>query len=257
MGDSRRQGPRSPYAQPGEIDTALVEGESLRPSTAAKPHLSRSTPAARPNIPESKPTAGLNAEREPKRFASGHVAESMPSRLRSGPPTNLMRGLAPPPGIAAIPSVPLRPVGIHTLIFGRKHAPRPPLISELKQVRENPDPVKISKSPSQLVGRGVSARLELLPDAKPQWNKVGLSAAGQFVILGLALLSPMIFPQTMKTALKFDVVELTQPVTEIPAPIKPKPRAARPPVNETPKPKVELKPPEIKPEAPEFPTLVQ
>jgi len=66
------------------------------------------------------------------------------------------------------------------------------------------------------VRQGVSARFELLPDAKPRWNQVGLSAAGQLVILGLALLSPMIFPQTMKTALKFDVVELMQPVTEIP-----------------------------------------
>src|SRR5215475_10467233 len=137
MGDSRRQRPRSPYAQPGEIDTALVERESLRPSTAAKPNLRRSTPTALPNISESTPTAGLNAEREPKRSASGHVAKSMPSPLRSGPPTNLMRGLAPPPGIASTPSVPLRPVGIHTLTFGRTHAPPPPLISELKQVREN------------------------------------------------------------------------------------------------------------------------
>jgi TonB family protein len=107
------------------------------------------------------------------------------------------------------------------------------------------------------VRRGVSARLELLPDAKPRWNQLGLSAAGQLVILGLALLSPMIFPQTMKTALKFDVIELMQPVTEIPvAPATPKPPAPRPRPKPKPKPKVEPKAPELKPEVPESPPLV-
>jgi TonB family protein len=98
------------------------------------------------------------------------------------------------------------------------------------------------------VKQGVSARFELLPDAKPRWNQVGMSAAGQLVILGLALLSPVIFPQTMKTALKFDVIELMQPVTEIPvAPRPPKPK---------PKPKVEPEAPELKLEVPEPPPLV-
>jgi protein TonB len=56
----------------------------------------------------------------------------------------------------------------------------------------------------------------------------------------------MIFPQTMKTALKFDVIELMQPVTEIPvAPETPKPPAHRPP----PKPKPEAKePPPLAPQ---------
>ena len=158
-----------------------------------------------------------------------------------------------------MPSVPLGPVDIHTLIFERKHAPPPPLLPALKPVKENPHSLKIPtlSPPRSQRGRDVSARLELLPEAKPQWNKVGLSAAGQLVILGLALLSPMIFPRTMKTALNFDVIELMQPVTEIPvAPQRPKPHAPRPPAKPTPKPKVEPKMPELKPEAPEFPHLV-
>jgi len=107
------------------------------------------------------------------------------------------------------------------------------------------------------VRQNVSARFEILPDAKPRWNQVGLSAAGQLVILGLALLSPMIFPQTMKTALKFDVIELMQPVTEIPvAPETPKPPAPRPPPKPKPKPKVEPEVPELKLEVPEPPPLV-
>jgi TonB family protein len=107
------------------------------------------------------------------------------------------------------------------------------------------------------VRQGVSARFELLPNAKPRWNQLGLSAAGQLVILGLALLSPMIFPQTMKTALKFDVIELMQPVTEIPvAPETPKPPAPRPRPKSKPKPKVEPKAPDLKPEVPEPPPLM-
>jgi TonB family protein len=168
--------------------------------------------------------------------------------------------LAPPPGIASTPAVPLRPVDIHTPIFERKPAPPPPPRRELKPVIENPAPVKIpTLSPPRrpLARQGVSARFELLPDAKPRWNQVGLSAAGQLVILGLALLSPMIFPQTMKTALRFDVIELMAPVTEIPvAPETPKPPALRSRPKPKPKPKVEPKAPELKPEVPEPPPLV-
>jgi TonB family protein len=305
MGDSPRYRPRSAYAQPGEIDTSLVEAESLRPRPAAEPNLNRPTPT--PRIPESRPTACKPvAEWERKSLGSAHAAESRPSPLRPNPPTDpfykglapagnvepsrkglapapglaegkpapfrlgtdpglshgnpaLQRGLAPPPGIASTPSVPLRPVDIHTLIFERKPAPPPPPRPELRPVRENPEPVKIPtlSPPRSPLVQGVSARFELLPDAKPRWNQIGLSAAGQLVILGLALVSPMIFPQTMKTALKFDVIELMQPVTEIPvAPETPKPPAPRPPPRSKPKPRVEPKAPELKPEVPEPPPLV-
>src|SRR5260370_33807892 len=65
----------------------------------------------------------------------------------------------------------------------------------------------------------------------------------------------MSFPEEMKTALRFDVIELMQPVTEIPvAPETPKPPAPRP--KPKPKPKVEPKAPELKPEVPESPPLV-
>src|SRR5229473_4970238 len=301
MGDSPKYRPRSAYAQPGEIDTSLVEAESPRPRPAAEPNSNRPTPAPLPSMPESRPTAPRPiAEWERKGLVSAYAAESRPSPPRQNPPTDpfheglapagnvepshkslapapgpvegkpvafymgidsglsrgnpaLQRGLAPPPGIVSTPSVPLRPVHIHTPIFERKPAPPPPPRRERKQVIENPQPVKIptlSPPRSPLVRRGVSARLELLPDAKPRWNQLGLSAAGQLVILGLALLSPMIFPQTMKTALKFDVIELMQPVTEIPvAPETPRPKPK-------PKPKVEPKAPELKPEVPESPPLV-
>src|SRR6516225_2453191 len=307
MGDSPRFRPRSAYAQPGEIDTSLVEAESLRSRPAAEPNLNRPTPTPLSSIPESRPTASRPvAEWERKSLGSVHAAESRPSPLRPNLPTNpfykglapagnvepsrkglasapglvegkpaafrlgtdpglrhgnpaLQRGLAPPPGIASTPSVPLpleivaigvrSAVGldIQTLIFERKHVPPPSQRPELKPVSENPEPLKtptLSPPRSPQVKQGVSARFELLPDAEPRWNQVGMSAAGQLVILGLALLSPMIFPQTMKTALKFDVIELMQPVTQIPV------------APETPKPKPKPKVPELKLEVPEPPPLM-
>jgi TonB family protein len=309
MGDSPKYRPRTAYAQPGEIDTSLVEAESLRPRPAAEPNSNRPTPTPLSSMPESRPTSPSVAEWEHKSLVSAHAAESRPSPLRPNPPTDpfhkglapagnvepsrkglapapgpvegkpaafrlgidsglsrgnpaLQRGLAPPPRIASTPSVPLRSVDIHihTPIFERKPAPPRPPRPELKPVIENPEPVKIptlSPPGSPLVRRGVSAHFELLPDGKPRWNQLGLSAGGQLVILGLALLSPMIFPKTMKTALKFDVIELMQPVTEIPvAPETPKPPAPRPPPKPKPKPKVEPKAPELKPEVPEPPPLV-
>jgi len=161
------------------------------------------------------------------------------------------RVLAPAPGIASIPSVPLRSA-LRTL---RKHAPPPHRRPELKPVSENPEPLKtptLLPPRSPLARQDVSACFELLPNAKPRWNQVGVSAAGQLVILGLALLSPIVFPQTMKTALKFDVIELMQPVTEIPVAKPPAP----PPPKPKPKPKAEPKVPDLKLEVPEPPTLV-
>jgi TonB family protein len=94
-------------------------------------------------------------------------------------------------------------------------------------------------------GRKVSARFEMLPDHKPQWGRMGASAAGQLAVLGFLLMTPMLFPQEMQTALKFDVVELTMPVTEIPVP-----KQVPPP---PPKIKHKVKPPELKPEPPPMP----
>lgn len=95
----------------------------------------------------------------------------------------------------------------------------------------------------QAIGtRPVPARLALLPESKPRWDRIGISAFGQLAILGFLLMVPLIFPQQMKTALNFRVVELMQPVTEIPvAPTPPPP----------PKVKPKVKPPEPKPVVPE------
>ena len=89
--------------------------------------------------------------------------------------------------------------------------------------------------------RPVAARLALLPEGKPRWDRIGASAAGQIAIVLFLLLIPLIFPQQMKTALNFQVVELMQPVTEIPV---------APPPPPPPKPKAKVPPP-VKPVEPE------
>jgi TonB family protein len=74
----------------------------------------------------------------------------------------------------------------------------------------------------------VSARLALLPESKPRWDRIGLSALGQLAILTLLILMPLLYPEQIKTALNMEVVTLAQPVTEIPVappPAQPKVKA--------------------------------
>ena len=87
--------------------------------------------------------------------------------------------------------------------------------------------------------RPVAARLALLPDAKPRWDRIGVSAGAQLAILIFVLMIPLIFPQKMKTALHYQIVELMQPVTEVPvAPPPPPPPKIKPKIEPTPKPEV-------------------
>jgi TonB family protein len=90
--------------------------------------------------------------------------------------------------------------------------------------------------------RQVAARLALLPEAEPRWNRIGLSAGIQLGIFGFLLMIPLLFPQQMQTALHLRVTELMQPVTEIPVAPEPPP---------PPKVKAKVKPPEPKPVEPE------
>ena len=94
----------------------------------------------------------------------------------------------------------------------------------------------------QAIGtKQISARLALLPDSKPSWDRIGASAAGQLAIVAFLLMLPLIFPEQMKTALNLRATELMQPITEIPV-------APQPP----PPPKVKAKaPPVVKPEVPQ------
>lgn len=82
----------------------------------------------------------------------------------------------------------------------------------------------------------VAARLEMLPEGKPRWNRIGISAAAQIIAIGLVLLAPLLYPEKIKTALHMDIVQLAQPVVEVP--VAPPPPKAR--VKPTPQPKPEI-----------------
>lgn len=83
----------------------------------------------------------------------------------------------------------------------------------------------------------IAARLALLPDPKPRWDRIGISAGLQLSLLIFCLLIPLIYPDQLRTALHFQMVNIAQPVTEIPV-------APPPP----PPPKVKVKAPQPKPE---------
>jgi len=92
----------------------------------------------------------------------------------------------------------------------------------------------------------VPARLALLPDAKPNWHRVGFSAAVQFAILGFFLIVPMLYPDQMKTAIQYSYTVIAQPVTMIPV---------APPPPPPPPPKVKAVVPKPTPPPPEPPKL--
>lgn len=91
--------------------------------------------------------------------------------------------------------------------------------------------------------RGVPARFALLPDTKPNWNRVGLSAFVQISILIFLVLVPLMYPEGMQTAIHYSFTALATPVTEVPVapppPPPPKPKAVVP--------KVEVKPTPVEP----------
>ena len=87
--------------------------------------------------------------------------------------------------------------------------------------------------------KSIPARLALLPEPKRRWDRIGLSAGVQLAIFAFLMIIPLLFPNQMKTALNFRVVELMQPVTEIPvAPPPPPPPKIKAKVTPEPKPVV-------------------
>ena len=95
----------------------------------------------------------------------------------------------------------------------------------------------------------VPARLALLPDAKPNWQRMGFSAILQVTILGFLILIPVLYPEQMKTAIQYSYTAIAQPVTEIPVapppPPPPKIKAVVPKVEPTP-----VTPPVLNPKQP-------
>src|ERR1700694_5220906 len=209
MGDSssRELGKRHPYA--GEIARILAQKPSLgaKPNLGPKPNLE-----SRPNL-APKPNLGPGPDLAPKPILS--------PRPNLGP----KRILGPKPNLGS------KPGGLR-LGLG--------LVPKRKSV--NPQAWK-----DAIGAKRVPARLALLPEAKPRWGRIGLSAGGQLAILAVLLLLPQIFPDEMNTALKYTYVELMQPVTEIPVAPEPEPPPPPPPKPPKIKAKAKVPPPKPKP----------
>ncbi len=93
----------------------------------------------------------------------------------------------------------------------------------------------------------VPARLAMLPEGASRWQRLGVSAIVQIIILGFFVALPIFFPERLKTALNMQVVPLSMPVTEVPvAPPPPPPKAK---VAPTPKPVV-IEEPKLNPKQP-------
>ncbi|HET6931705.1 MAG TPA: energy transducer TonB [Candidatus Acidoferrum sp.] len=90
----------------------------------------------------------------------------------------------------------------------------------------------------------VPARLALLPEAKPNWRRVGFSAAVQLSVLAFFILVPILYPEQMKTAIQYSYTAIAEPVTMVPV-------APPPP----PPPKVKAVAPKPTPPPPEPPKL--
>ncbi len=89
----------------------------------------------------------------------------------------------------------------------------------------------------QIGTKQVPARLRLLPDSKPNWNRIGFSAALQVAALAFFIIVPLLYPEAMQTAVHYySFTPLTQPQTEIPV------APAPPPPPKVKAPKVEVKP---------------
>jgi TonB family protein len=93
----------------------------------------------------------------------------------------------------------------------------------------------------------VPARLAMLPEGESRWQRLGISAIAQIIIVAFFLALPLFFPERLKTALNMQVVPLAMPVTEVPvAPPPPPPKAK---VAPTPKPVV-IEEPKLNPKQP-------
>ncbi len=76
--------------------------------------------------------------------------------------------------------------------------------------------------------KSIPARLAMLPEGESRMKRVGVSAIVQIAFVTFLLVIPLVFPDQMKTALKYSYTEVAQPITEIPvAPPPPPPKIAK------------------------------
>jgi TonB family protein len=87
----------------------------------------------------------------------------------------------------------------------------------------------------------VPARLEMLPEGESRWDRLGVSAAAQVVLLAFFVAVPLFFPERLQTTVNMMIVPLAMPVTEVPVAQPPKPPKIKKVVEPKPEPVVEAK----------------
>src|SRR6266403_2118401 len=262
MADSAANEFRRRYARPGELDTSMLETHSVqkRPEVPPNPNLKPHTPSSRTVESKAIPLLRQSIELNPNLKSPGPptgIVEAKSLQQSLGVPPNPNRKPhTPSTGTVESKAIPLRQ-SIELNPNLKSPAPTTGIVaSKSILLRQSVELNRESSTPltgkDAISSKRVAARFELLPDQKSQWGRMGLSAVGQLGTLGLLLLSPVVFPQTMRPAMKFDVVELVQPVTEIHAPPATPPPPPRPKI----RPKTPPRPPELKPEVPEPPPVL-
>jgi TonB family protein len=88
----------------------------------------------------------------------------------------------------------------------------------------------------------IAARLEMLPEGEPRWNRVGVSAVAQTLLLLFFVAIPIFFPERLQTAMNYMVVPLAMPVTEVPVAPPPRPPKVAKVIPPKPEPVQELNP---------------
>jgi TonB family protein len=103
----------------------------------------------------------------------------------------------------------------------------------------------------QAIGnKPIPARLAMLPEGKSRWNRVVVSACAQIAVVIFVMMIPLFYPEKIKTALNFGIVEIASPVTMVPvAPPPPPPPKIKPKVARVPKPEV-VEPVKLNPKQP-------
>jgi TonB family protein len=93
----------------------------------------------------------------------------------------------------------------------------------------------------------VPARLGMLPEGEPRWDRLGISAGVQVVLLIFFVALPLFFPERIKTVMNFTPIGIAMPLTEVPVAAPPK--IIKPKTPPPPKPEI-VEEPKLNPKQP-------
>src|SRR5438309_8673413 len=215
MGDSASNDLRRRYARPGEfeIPDSVLETSSFKQRLGGELNSDRKSPADPSR--ELRSSGELNSDRKSLAAPSRELRPSsdLRSPLRARPtPLAVERHLNGNPNqYRRSPAAVLRETRVSGELGPFRRNPVPldreaRLRLDLNQYRRSPR----QTSRDAVVRRRVSARFELLPEPECRRNRTAWRPIAQLPLLAFLLLSPIIFPHEMQSALRFGVVQLAR-----------------------------------------------